>query len=139
MRIVDEDRPRQRGLAARSVSVLRKIADVLAAQGNLAEALGSFHQARKIREQFGEFGPRQCAEWQRDLSVSYEKIGDVLLAQGNLAEALKLLHDGLAICEGLANTNPANASLQFDVVLSNWKLLMTLHVVSALSSPRSAK
>ena len=39
------------------------------------------------------------ADWQRDLSVSYNKIGDVLVAQGALGEALKSYRDSHAIFE----------------------------------------
>ena len=37
------------------------------------------------------------ADWQRDLSVSYDKVGDVQSAQGDLAGALKSYRDSLAI------------------------------------------
>jgi tetratricopeptide (TPR) repeat protein len=43
------------------------------------------------------------AEWQRDLSVSYNKVGGVQEAQGNFAGALKSYSDSLAIFEPLAS------------------------------------
>jgi hypothetical protein len=62
------------------------------------------------------------AEWQRDLSVSYDRIGDVLVAQGDRAGALKSYRDGLAIRERLAQADPGNAEWQVDVLWSNWRL-----------------
>jgi tetratricopeptide (TPR) repeat protein len=52
------------------------------------------------------------ADWQRDLSVSYERIGNVLVAQGNLPEAMKAFREGLAIAERLARDDPGDAGWQ---------------------------
>jgi hypothetical protein len=54
---------------------------VLVAQGNLQEALQSYHDELTIMERLASSNPGN-ADWQRDLSVSYERIGSVLVAQG---------------------------------------------------------
>ena len=58
------------------------------------------------------------ADWQRDLSVSYNKVGDVLVEQGNLTEALKSHRDSLTIAERLAKADPNNAGWQRDLSVS---------------------
>ena len=46
---------------------------VLVEQGNLPEALKSFHDGLAIRERLAQANPGN-AGWQRDLSVSHNKI-----------------------------------------------------------------
>ena len=62
------------------------------------------------------------ADWQRDLSISYDRVGDVLVKQGNLPEALKSYRAGLAIAERLAGSDAGNADWQRDLSVSNIKL-----------------
>jgi tetratricopeptide (TPR) repeat protein len=52
------------------------------------------------------------AEWQRDLSVSYNRIGGALESQGNLAGALEDFRKALAITEHLAGQDPDDARWQ---------------------------
>ena len=60
---------------------------MLVAQGNLPEALKSYHDSLAIADRLAKADPNN-AGWQRDLSVTYNKVGDVLVAQGNLARSL---------------------------------------------------
>ena len=58
------------------------------------------------------------AEWQRDLSVSFNKIGDVQRGAGDLEGALKAYQDSLAIREKLAAQDAGNAEWQRDLSVS---------------------
>ncbi len=71
-------------------------------------ALAEYEQFRAAAEKLAAQDPGN-AEWQRDLSVSYEKIGDVQRAQGDLGGALKAYQDSLAIRQKLAAQDPGNA------------------------------
>ncbi len=77
----------------------------------------AYRDGLAIRERLAAADPTN-AEWQRDLSVSYNKIGDVLVAQGNLDEALARYRDGLAIRERLAAADPGNTEWQRDLSVS---------------------
>jgi tetratricopeptide (TPR) repeat protein len=103
---------------------------VLAAQGNLPEALKSFRDRFAIADRLAKADPGN-AVWQRDLSVSYSHIGDVLAAQGNLPEALKSFRDALAIAERLAKSGPGNAGWQ--------RNLMVFYVRMAETDPSHAR
>ena len=56
--------------------------------------------------------------------MSFEKLGDLATAQGNLAEAQRLFGDALRIAQRLAESDPANAEWQRDLVVSHHKLAM---------------
>ena len=58
------------------------------------------------------------AEWQRDVSVSYNKIGDVRLEGGDRKGALEAYEKALVITERLTVKDPGNAEWQFDVSVS---------------------
>ena len=77
------------------------LGDIAVARGNLNAALVAYGEARSAVERLAGSDAGN-ADWQRDLSVSYNKVGDVLVTQGNLAEALKSYRAGLAIVERLA-------------------------------------
>ena len=62
------------------------------------------------------------AEWQRDLSVSYDRVGDISAARGDRDGALKAYKDGLEIAKPLAARDPNNVVWQTDLVVSAWKL-----------------
>jgi tetratricopeptide (TPR) repeat protein len=95
--------------------------NVLVQQSNLAEALEFYRLDNAIVERLASSDPGN-ADWQRDLSVSYNKIGDVLVAQGNLAEALKSHRASLAIRERLASSDSGNAQWQRDLAVSNERI-----------------
>ena len=86
-------------------------------QGNGPEALKSYRDGFAIADRLVKADPGN-AQWQRDLSASYNKIGDVLVTQGTLPEALKSYRDGLAIMDRLAKADPGNAGWQRDLSLS---------------------
>ena len=90
---------------------------MLVEQGKLDEALKAYRDGLAIRERLAA-ADRSNAEWQRDLSVSYDKVGDVLVAQGKLDEALKAYRDGLAIRERLAAADRSNTQWQRDLSIS---------------------
>ena len=62
------------------------------------------------------------ADWQYNLSVSYNRIGDVQKAQGNLAGALKSYQDSLAIIDLLVKSDPSNADWQRDLSVAYNKI-----------------
>jgi tetratricopeptide (TPR) repeat protein len=81
-----EHGPVPRGQRELSVSYA-KVADVLQAQGNLAEALKSYRDSLATGDRLAKADPTNT-DWQSYLFVSYQRVGEVLQAQGNLAEAL---------------------------------------------------
>ncbi len=91
------------------------------AQGDLAGALKSYRDSLAIGDRLAKSDPGN-ADWQRDLSVSYNKVGDVQVAQGDLAGALKSYRDSLAIADRLAKSDPGNAGWQRDLSVSYAKL-----------------
>jgi tetratricopeptide (TPR) repeat protein len=97
------------------------LGDIFVARGNLPEALKAYGEARAAMERLASSDAGN-ADWQRDLSVSYEKIGEVLVAQGNLAEALKTFRAVHAIFERLAASDGGNASWQRDLSVSYNKI-----------------
>jgi hypothetical protein len=74
-----------------------KIGDMLAAQGNGAEALVAYQRSLAIRERLAQQDPTN-AEWQTDLVVSYWKLAqaNAPVAKG-YASQNELLEKGLAI------------------------------------------
>jgi tetratricopeptide (TPR) repeat protein len=94
-----------------------RIGDVRMLQGDLSGALDAYSKSRAIAEKLVVQDP-SSAEWQRDLSVSYEKIGDAQSARGDLDSALKAYLDSLAVAEKLAAQDPGNAAWQRDLSVS---------------------
>ena len=74
-----------------------------------------------IRNKLVELDPKQ-AEWQRDLSVSYERIGDLYVATGDTPAALKTYQDSLSIVQKLVELDPKQAEWQRDLSVSYEKL-----------------
>jgi tetratricopeptide (TPR) repeat protein len=97
------------------------LGDIAVARGNLTVALAAYDEARSAMERLAAPDAGN-ANWQRDLSVSYEKVGGVQEAQGNLAGALKSYSDSLAIADRLAKSDPGNAGWQRDLSVSYAKL-----------------
>jgi tetratricopeptide (TPR) repeat protein len=102
-------RPRQCGLAARSLGVLREGRRRARGARQLAGALKSYSDSLAIRDRLAKSDPGN-AGWQRDLSVSYSKVGGVQKAQGDLKAALISYSDGLAIIDRLQTPTPATRS-----------------------------
>jgi tetratricopeptide (TPR) repeat protein len=95
--------------------------NVLAAQGNLTEALHLYQESLAIRERLTAADPNKTG-WQRDLSVSFNKLGDVLEEQGDLGAALKSYRDGLSVQDRLAKGEPDNTGGQYDLDISNERI-----------------
>jgi tetratricopeptide (TPR) repeat protein len=91
------------------------------AEGDRPGALQAYEQSRAIRDKLAARDPDN-AEWQRDLSISFDRIGDVQRARGNLDAALEAYRDSLAIREKLAAHDPGNTGWQRDLIVSNVKL-----------------
>ncbi len=87
------------------------IGDLELIQGRTSAALSAYHKGREIAQKLAASDPSK-AEWQRDLSVSYNKIGDIQLAQGDLDGALKSFQASMAILQKLAVSDPSNAKAQ---------------------------
>jgi tetratricopeptide (TPR) repeat protein len=85
--------------------------------GNLSQATTFLHKAVNAFTELAAQDPSN-AEWQRDLSISYNKIGDVLSAQGKLEEAITAYRDSLGIAKRLAAQDPSNAQWQHDLSIS---------------------
>jgi tetratricopeptide (TPR) repeat protein len=111
-----------------------EVGEVLAAQGNLDEALKNYRDDLAITERLAKSDPDN-AGWQRDLSVVDEKVGEVLVAQGHFDEALKNYRDDLAITERLAKSDPSNAGWQRDLSVVYGKVA---NVLVAESQPDEA-
>ena len=78
--------------------------------GDLYRALGQGEQAREayqkslaIRERLAQAEPDR-ADYQRDLSVSYERMGDLYRALGQGEQAREAYQKSLAIAERLKET-----------------------------------
>ncbi len=69
----------------------------------------------------------QRADYQRDLSVSYNKLGDLMTALGNGDDAQRYFQQALNIAEKLARAEPQRADYQRDLSVSYERLgdLMT--------------
>jgi serine/threonine protein kinase/class 3 adenylate cyclase len=98
-------------------SMLDNVADVRIAQGKLQEALESYQQSLASRKRLVEQN-NSNADWQRNLSVSYEHIGNVLVAQGKLQDALEAYQQGLVIGKRLVEQDKSNSIWQRDLSVS---------------------
>jgi len=85
--------------------------------GRNDEALAAHRKDLALTEKLVAADPRN-AEWQRDLSITFERIGAVLLKIGRRAEAVDAFRRALAIRETLAAADAGNALWQTDLVIS---------------------
>ena len=95
--------------------------NVLRARGDLGSALASYRESLDVIDRLAKSNPSN-ADWQHDLSVSYQKIGYVQQAQGDLAGALRSFRDSLAIRERLARSRSQECRLAaraFSIVRHN--------------------
>jgi tetratricopeptide (TPR) repeat protein len=93
------------------------LGDVEAALGNRRTALDQYARGQALVQDLAARDPNN-AEWQRDLSVSYERVGDISAARGDRDGALKTYLDGLEIRKQLAARDPSNAEWQRDLSVS---------------------
>jgi tetratricopeptide (TPR) repeat protein len=82
-----------------------KVGDVLAAQGNLTEALQSFRDGLDIAERLAKADPNN-ADWQRDLAISNERLGDIYMQRKETNEAKAAFERALAIYDELTARFP---------------------------------
>jgi hypothetical protein len=107
-------------LAARSLRQLRKSRRCTERPGR-----SRWRDSLPIAEKLSKQDPSN-ADWQRDLSVSYEKVGDVLSAQGDLVGALKSYRDSLPIAEKLSKQDASNAGWQNNAAWSRYCIAKVL-------------
>jgi hypothetical protein len=87
---------------------------VLAAQGNLPEALKSFRDSLAIADRLAKADPGN-AGWQRDVAVSHAKLADIYRRQGETALAKDALGMGKAIMQRMTKLSPDNAEWKRDL------------------------
>jgi len=92
-------------------------ADALMGLGASDRALARYREATGIIERLTRAEPDR-ADFQRDLSVSYERIGDLYQALGQGDAAREMFQQALEIAERLARAEPRRADFQFDLVAS---------------------
>ena len=67
---------------------LAEAGDLYVANGDTPAALKSYQDSHELVKKLVELEPKQ-AEWQHDLSLSYNKIGDLYQSNGDTPAALK--------------------------------------------------
>ena len=87
------------------------------ALGFTDQALARYEELRKVHEQQAQAEPER-ADYQRDLSVSYERVGDLYSALGQGEQARQAYLKSLAIRERLAQAEPDRADYQRDLSVS---------------------
>jgi tetratricopeptide (TPR) repeat protein len=100
--------------ASRAVRSRIDVADVLSSLGNTSGALTTLNEAHAIADQLAQKDPDN-AQWQRDLSVSWEKIGNIRQAQGDLTAALDAFTQSKTIRDRLTQRDPNNTEWQRDL------------------------
>jgi tetratricopeptide (TPR) repeat protein len=96
---------------------LFELATTYLAQGGLDAAQAAAEQSRDIIAKLAAADPGN-AEWQRDLSLSWNKLGDMRVAWGDLAGALAAYGAAKDIRDRLVAADPGNAGLQRDLSVS---------------------
>ena len=87
------------------------------ALGFTERALDRYEALRKAHERRAQAEPDR-ADYQRDLSVSYNKVGDLYSALGQGEKAREAYLKALAIAERLAQAEPDRADYQVDLAIS---------------------
>src|SRR5262249_14731340 len=115
-------------LAAEVLGVLppehRAFAAIADAEGTALIALGASSAARTRYESLLRYHEARAqaepdrADFQRDLSVSYERIGDLYSALGQGQLARQAFQKSLDIAERLAKAEPDRADFQRDLAVS---------------------
>ena len=97
--------------------------DTLKARGKLEQAITKYQQGIAVFKQLAESDPSN-ANWQRDLSVSYEKLAGVYQKQDKIAEAIGQYKKSLIIKNHLAEMDKSNADWQRDLVVPLYQLMI---------------
>jgi tetratricopeptide (TPR) repeat protein len=84
---------------------------MLLAAGQHERALAVYQKSLAIRQLLAD-SDKGNAQWQSNLSFSYNKIGDVLVAESRREEALASYQKSLAIRQQLADSDKGNAQWQ---------------------------
>ncbi len=95
----------------------------LVALGFTGEAVQRYHRLVDAFTQRAQAEPDR-ADYQRDLSISYNKLGDLYRALGQGEQALKLYQQSLHIADRLAQAEPDRADYQRDLSISYQRLGM---------------
>ncbi|MFN6338092.1 MAG: TIR domain-containing protein [Cyanobacteriota bacterium] len=91
------------------------------ALGFTDQALDRYRQLLAGQERLSKAEPER-ADYQRDLSVSYERMGDLYVALGRGEEARQAYQGSLEIRERLSKAEPERADYQRDLVISLVKI-----------------
>ena len=102
-------------------SALISLSDRAFETGRSSEALSAAQEARELLEALVQSEP-QRADYQRDLSVSYERLGDLMRALGEGEAARQYFEKSLEIAERLVRAEPQRADYQRDLAVSYNKL-----------------
>jgi tetratricopeptide (TPR) repeat protein len=96
-------------------------ADALRVLGATDRATARYREVQGILERLARAEPAR-ADYQRDLSVSYNKMGDLYQALGQGEAAQAAFQQALDIRERLARAEPARADYQWDLAVSLWRV-----------------
>jgi tetratricopeptide (TPR) repeat protein len=107
----------QKGLLATQ----QELGDVLAARGNLPEALRLYLESRTTARKIATADSNNPGALLA-LAVAHERVGDALLAQGDVAGALQSLQDCLVMRRLLLAGNPADPDTLTGVSIVNDKI-----------------
>jgi tetratricopeptide (TPR) repeat protein len=100
------------------------------ALGFTDEALARYQALLRLHEQRAGTEPER-ADYQRDLSVSYNKLGDLHQALGQGDKAREYFEKALAIRERLARAEPERADYQVDLAISLVRIGERVHLERA--------
>jgi tetratricopeptide (TPR) repeat protein len=96
---------------------LRESADALSILGAGTPAMERYQRALDLSQRLASAEP-QRADYQRDLSVSFERMGDLLVSLGEGEEARRFYQDALNLRQRLASAEPQRADYQRDLSVS---------------------
>ena len=104
-----------------SVKLRRQLGDLYLTLGRIRDAEPRYREALAIAERLAAGEPER-ADYQRDLSVSYNRMGDLYSALGDDAGAREAYGKSLLIRERLAAGEPERADYQRDLSVSYDKM-----------------
>jgi hypothetical protein len=94
--------------------------DALMVLGATDQAMARYKEGHAIMERLARAEPGR-ADYQRDLSVSYERMGELYRALGQGEAAQAAFQKALEIRERLARAEPGRADYQWDLFVSLWR------------------
>ena len=113
--------PTMRSGSATSRSAGRGSATCAVAQGDLPGALQAYTDSKNIADRLAAADPGN-AQWQRDLSVSWDKLGNVRGRRATCPARSRPTPRARASADRLAAADPGNAEWQRDLIVSLAKL-----------------